>query len=256
MISYAEVVIPYLNTNEKLDTKIESLWNHWTGEIDLSEATKDFLGATIISPNIGRSEHYVPHCLQVSRRCEEIGRLIVENYPFLKDFLDPVKLAFMGLIEDSFYLIGGNGRNNPNGEDSNPFHEILTYAQFSYMGYDDLAEGMALHFVAYEILKDAHETGEFLEVPLPKSSNVTLDILTVVDALCVRDFLPEIMEGDFENSLKYRIDDLRKRRSEGHPLIKALNRGGQDRLYSLTSRVESLMKCMFSDGDVKKIYNL
>ena len=255
MVDYAEVVAPYLNTNKKLDTKIESLWRHWERGTGLSEAVRDFLSATVISPNIGRPEHYVPHCLQVSRRCEEVCRQIVKNYPFLKDFLDPLKLAFMGLIEDSFYLIGGNGETNPNKIDSNPFHEILTYAQFAHMGYDNLAEGMALHFVAYEILKGAHKNEEFLEVPLSEQPNLTLDILTVVDALCVRDFLPETM-GNFENSLKYRIDDLRERRAEGHPLIKALNKGGQDRLYNLTRRVESLIRGNFSEVDVKKIYNL
>lgn len=255
MMNYAEVVIPYLNTNNELDTKIESLWRHWDRRIDLSEPTRDFLNATVISPNIGRPEYYVPHCLQVSRRCGEIGEQIINNYSFLKDFLDPVKLAFMGLIEDSFYLIGGNGKNNINRRDSNPFHEILTYAQFVNMGYRDLAEGMALHFVAYEILKESHKNGEFLEVSLPERPNITLDILTVVDALCVRDFLPETM-GNFENSLKYRIKDIRKRRSEGHPLIKALDNGGQDRLYSLTRRVESLVRGNFSKGDVEGVYNL
>src|SRR3989344_1489414 len=241
MIDYDKTVIPYLNTNEGLDVRIEKLWGHWPEVSDLKEVMRDFLSAAIISPNIEKLGPYVAHSIKVSEKCGEVGVKIIENYPFLSDFLDPVKLAFMGLIEDSFYLIGGDGSNNPNGEDSNPFHEILTYIQFSHMNYNDLAQSMALHFVAPEILNKAHKDGNFERVPVPERPNLRLDILTVVDALCTTDYLPGI-RGDFENSLKFRIDDLRTRRRRNHPLVIALDEGGQNRLIETTNIIEGLVR--------------
>ena len=68
-MEYSDTVKPYLNTNEKLDSLIESLWWNWP-ELNMQKSFRDFLGAVAISPNIGKLDHYVSHCFQVSRKCE------------------------------------------------------------------------------------------------------------------------------------------------------------------------------------------
>ncbi len=256
MEKYHETVVPYLNTNPELDDAVFSLWNRWDNnesEINVEAARRDFLKATAISPNIGRTDYYVPHCLQVSRRCEETGRKVAKNYGFLEDELNPNKLAFMGLIEDSMYLIGGNGKNNPNGEDSNPYHEILTYAQMIHMGFNELAKGMAMHGVAHEILK-IEQKKERLHGISPPKRNIALDILTGLDFLCTRDYLPDTL-GSYEECLEWRIEDLRKRRNDpNHPLIVGLDNGGQEKLSSVLRWINRLEKGEVSDEEVRETY--
>ncbi|NQU98260.1 hypothetical protein HQ533_02235 [Candidatus Woesearchaeota archaeon] len=258
-MDYHDTVLPFLNTNKELDEKIEKLWNHWNpnGDINVESATRVFLQAASLSPNIERLSNYVSHCLLVSRKCGEVAQLLGRNYPFLDELglVDFSKMAFKGLVEDSFYLIGGDGTNNDDGESSNPFHEILTYIQLTHMGYQDLAEGMALHFVAQEILKEEHKKDRFLEVEIPKQPNLPLDILTSIDALCTTQYLPETKEN-LEDALKYRIEDIKRRRNHGHPITIGLEDGGEKRLFGVIGRLQTMIDGRYSSSQLKEIYGL
>lgn len=254
MERYSEIIIPYLNTNSELDDVVFNLWSNWSEDgIDMNSAMRDFLRATAISPNIGKLEHYVPHCFQVSRRCEEVGEAVSKHYTFFADELESSKLAFNGLVEDSFKLIGGNGKNNENKEDSNPYHEILTYAQMNHMGLGELAEGMAMHGVAPEILEAEQKKGKFLGISPPKR-NIALDILTRIDFLCTKDYLPDTY-GSIEDSLDYRVEDIRVRRKDPtHPLIVGLDSGGKERLLELLHRIDKLKKGEIPSEEVREFY--
>ncbi len=254
MAEYHETVIPYLNTNPELDDAVFGLWKHWNENgIDMNSAMRDFFKACSIAPNIGRFEHYVPHCLQVARRCEESGKKIAENYPFLSSELEPNQMAFKGLIEDSFYLVGGNGKNNPRGVDSNPYHEILTDIQLRHMGLDRLADGMAMHGVASEILASEDGQEKFPEISAPKR-NISLEVLTGIDFLCTRDWLPETY-GSYEDCLRYRVDDLRERRKDPtHPLIVGLDNGGEERLLEILNKIKRMENGEMSLKEVESFY--
>jgi len=256
---YCETIIPYLNTNPKLDDAVFDLWGHWSkDEVSMDSAMRNFFSACAISPNIGRFEHYVPHCLQVSRRCEETGRKISENYPSLfADELNLSQMAFKGLVEDSVYLIGGDGKNNENGRDSNPYHEILTYAQMKYMGLDELANGMAMHGVASEILEIEQRNGRFEGISSPKQ-NISLDILMGKDFLCDRDYLPDT-HGSYEDCLRFRIDGeggIRGRRKPDHPLIMGLDNGGQEKLSNILERIRKMETGEMPPEKIRSLYGI
>lgn len=256
-MDYHKLVVPFLNTNEQLDEKLGNIWKHWEqkNKIDLESATKIFPEAIDLSPNIDRLGSYKPHCLLVSQKCGEISETIINNYDFLEGIINPLKLAFMGLIEDSFYLVGGNGTNNLNKKDSNYSHEILTYIQLSHIGYKDLADSMAMHFVSPQILEKEHKEGRFKEVDMPKSPNIVLDIITGVDALCTAEYLPST-KGSVMDALKYRIDDIVRRRGEGHPLVEAISNGGRERLVNTVQKLKNLMNKEYSNQEVKRLYGV
>jgi len=199
----------------------------------------------------------VPHCLLVSRKCGEFSRKIKDNYHDLSlaEQVNPSSLAFMGLIEDSFYLIGGDGSNNENGEDSNPYHEILTYIQLSHMGYQELADGMALHGVAPEILSEEHKKGRFTEVAVPENPNIVLDIVTGTDMLCTRDYLPDVRNSSMQDALEYRIKDVNARRTPDHPIVRGFELG-KSRLMIVICRLQELVTKSISPDKVQEIYGL
>ena len=244
-MEYNNQVIPYLNTTQELDISLQDLLSHWSddSDIDLESATEQFFQTAKASPNINNLDIYTKHCILVSEKCMAAGVQILLNDPTFaqKNKLDPRKLAFMGLIEDSFYMIGGNGKNNQNHIDSNPYHEILTYIQLKHMGYHELADGMAMHFVAHEILADEHSKGRFLDINPSTESNLTLDILTAVDALCTTEYLPD-RYGNVKDALIYRIDDVIERRSPDHPLTIALEHGGREKLIAVVQKYDKLIK--------------
>ncbi|MBI2667374.1 hypothetical protein HYX17_01230 [Candidatus Woesearchaeota archaeon] len=251
-MKYHPEVKPFINSNEELDNMVFSLWHLWPN-INMNLARSKFEQATGLAVglgNIGRPESYIPHCNLVSQRCREFSEIIKENYPFLN--LDPKKLEFAGLTEDSVYLVGGNGKNNSNGEDSNPFHEILTYIQLKHIGYSDLADGMALHFVAPQILKkEQQERKRFSGVSYKRSP--MLDILTGVDALCTTEWLPE-KHGSMEDALEFRIKDIIERRSKEHPLVVALENGGRNHLNETLKRLKYLQGHDYSEREIEEIY--
>jgi hypothetical protein len=255
---YADSVAGYVHSNEKLDTAIQKLWWLWKeeGEIPMREAETFFLEATteaIHLGNIGSPNTYVPHCFEVSRRCAETAKLANEHYDL---GLDPTRFAFKGLTEDSFYLIGGSEKNNPNGLSSNPVHEILTYVQMLHMGYDDLAKGMAMHFVAPQVLDIEHAAGRFTDVEMP-NENLPLTILTGVDALCTTMWLPDKVDGLYEHALAARIADIIPRRREidpNHPLVVGYDNGGKKRLEDAVGLVESLRKGIIDFEEVQDLY--
>ncbi len=254
MVDYSEIVKPYLNTTPELDDAIFKLWGHWNdGKVDVNSSMREFFKACSVSPNIGKFEHYVPHCLQVARRCGEAGKKVSGNYGFLEGELKSEQMEFKGLIKDSFYLIGGNGKNNENGEDSNFFHEILTYAQMRHMGLEELARGMAMHGIASEILEVEQIKGRFTEITAPER-NVSLDILKGIDFLCTRDYLPDTY-GSYENSFNYRVREIRARRTSDHPLIVGLNNGGEEKLLEILEIIKKLEEEKMSSEEVKDFYN-
>jgi hypothetical protein len=247
-MKYHKDVTPFLNTTQELDVYTAELIDYWSS-LDTTNATKTFLKATAISPNIGNVKTYVPHCLQVSRRCKEAGEQINRHYP---DMIIPEQLEYAGLTEDYCYLIGGNGKNNQNGIDSNPYHEILTWIQLNHMGKPDLANIMAMHFVAPQILEVEQQQGRFLDVPMPKP-NPELDILTAVDALCTTDYLPDT-HNSLENALSFRITDIITRRTHKHPLVVALNNGGKERLQTSLKRLKNLLRGNYNQDELKLLY--
>lgn len=257
MIEYHEEVFPYLNTNPELDLKVFALLSHWDNrpDIEIDAALKHLQEAVLLSPNIQDREAFLKHCPIVSKQCGYIGQKINQNYPFLDEILIPTEMEFMGLIEDFMYLIGGDGSNNPNAEDSNPYHEILTLLQFEHMGYEDLANSVALHFVSHEILEEEHEKDRFRNVKIPDKLNLNLDILTAVDALCTTEFLPDKFET-MQGALHYRLEEITKRRGPNHLLTRAVNPYGAKRLSSVVTRIESLMRGAYSNDYVRDIYNL
>lgn len=295
---YAEEIKPYLNTTFELDDTarealglndiferkmsldpiMREMWSLagreelYSGDEKVSRtiltrADRLFSQAAVLSPNIADAglQHLFPHNFQVPRRCEEAGNAILEKYPFLRENLSPVVLAYFGRVEDSIYLIGGNGETNQNGLESNSVHEILTYVQMKHMGYDSVADGAAMHGVAPQILEMEHEAGRFLGVQYEDRINLTLDILTGVDMLCTRDWLPAELppmglKVSFQEALKYRLDDLIGRRTRdfgrNHPLILALDRGGRERVEGMVNRLDNLMKGDYSEQEVREIYSL
>ena len=143
---YHPEVQPFLNSTEELDKRIRKLWSYWSpeGEIDLDGAANALKEAAAVSPNMQTPKNYLDHCDKVSEMCPIVGSAILEHYGFLEGEISLPQLAFAGRVEDFLYTIGGNGKNNGNGRDSNPFHEILTYMQVEYMGHVGLAEGMSM----------------------------------------------------------------------------------------------------------------
>lgn len=257
MIEYHEEVSPYLNTNLELDLKVFALLNHWESRPNINTviALSDLDAVVELSPNIQNRDSYLAHSSLVSEKCGITAEEINLKYPFLDEILIPTEMEFMGLIEDFMYLIGGDGSNNPNAEDSNPYHEILTLLQFEHMGYEDLANSVALHFVSHEILEEEHEKDRFRNVKIPDKLNLNLDILTAVDALCTTEFLPDKFET-MQGALHYRLEEITKRRGPNHLLTRAVNPYGAKRLSSVVTRIESLMRGAYSNDYVRDIYNL
>jgi hypothetical protein len=149
------------------------------------------------------------------------------------------------------YLIGGNGKNNRNLMDSNPVHEILTYLQMRHMGYDDLAKGMAFHFVSRYILEIEKKQGRFNDVDAPAIS-LNLAILTAADAFCTDRWLPAV-HGSYEAALKARVEDViirRKQISSEHPLVSGYENGGKEYLEWSVGIIEGLREGNFAKENI------
>lgn len=233
-----------------------SFWTENPADVDIDSATRAFLRATTESENMIRPNDYVTHCLLVSRRCRKVGEHLVSSLDGSLQYTHS-QLAFMGLVEDFVYLIGGNGSNNPNSEDSNPYHEILTDIQLRHMGLTRLADGMALHFVSPEILRYEQEGGRFTQVAIPSRPNLVLDVLTAIDALCTTDYLPALRaHPTIEEAFNYRVNDIVQRRKDpNHPLVRGLNNGGRERLRILVKRLDDLENGRYAREQLKDMYN-
>ena len=261
-MDYAKDIVPYLRTNATLDSGIANLFSFWTeslADVDIGGATKAFLRATTESENMMRPNSYVAHCLLVSRRCEEVGKLLMSDMGLEGSLqFTPSQLGFMGLVEDFVYLVGGNSSNNLNGKDSNPYHEILTDIQLRHMGLTRLADGMALHFVSQEILKYEHEQGRFSQVAVPSRPNLVLDVLTAIDALCTTDYLPALRaHATVDDAFNYRVGDIIQRRKDlNHPLVRGLSNGGRERLRVLVKRLDDLENGGYQKNQLENIYSL
>lgn len=244
---FSSEIINYIEGDSLLFEKVIELWSNWDKKdnLNMNKVVKDFLQLIIYSPNIQNTNAYIRHSLLVSEKCKEFSDRIIENYPILENQLISDQLAFMGLIEDSFYLIGNS--------ESNPYHEILTQIQLEHMGYKDLADGLSLHFVSKEILKEEHKKGNFKSVNFPLIPPLTLDILTTVDALCTTHFLPAVSNSNDE-ALQKRIYDIINRRPSGHPLTEGLKYGGAKRLEETMHRVYVLLDHKVENKYIEKIY--
>lgn len=264
---YHPEVRPFINSTPELDRATEALWKAWRPigeEIDMKAARQSFLEAVVATPNIGKSQDFVPHSFTVSRQSRAWGEKVLENYPQLAKVMGPDQLEFAGLVEDSMYLVGGNpySANDWQGPDSNPIHELLTWLQMDYMGMTDLADGMAMHFVAPQILEAEQAEGRFMSVPTPKDSPM-LDILTAVDALSMHYWVPMEFGGDLWKALDKRVADVIDRRrglknGENHPLVVGYDNGGKDRLERSVANMEDMVKegGLFSNATLDAMYKL
>ncbi len=251
---YAKEVLPYLNSTPEIDNGFISLISIWERDnletSDLELAKSIFRELAYASQNIYSNwkEEYIAHCELVGSKTKKFGEIIAKNYPELSDRLDGNSLEFAGLLEDALKII-----TTSEGSD---IHEILTYAQLAHMGFEDLAEMMALHFVAPQMLEEEHRQGRYLNIPQPYKPSLELDILTSTDALCTTSWFPKNHGGDLQKALTFRIKDIRDRRKKGNVLIKALDNGGEGHLRSTVSRFESLTNQRFSTEEVMELYGI
>ena len=253
-------VIPYLNSNAELDTRVYNLLAvAKETPIDMKKAHQLFLEASAMSSKlgniIGSLKFLVPHCFEVSKRSEESAQMVAEHYPGV--IVDPLQYAFAGLIEDSFYLFAGNGNTSPNGIDGGAVHEMLLYLQLQHMGLPEYAEGCALHFTSPQMLGALHQQGEFQDIPLPEDDNLMLTILTGVDALCDGgDWVPHQYNGSLHDAAKARVEDVIKRRKEislDHPVVVSYENGGKERLERAVDRLDQLRRGILPPEEVQRL---
>ncbi len=254
---YHREVLPYIHSSQRLDLEIKELWE-MTKEVnpDMASAYKLFDSVVLEAKKIGNvGETYSAHCKLVAKKVAETVDLALKNYPSLAEhILNRAQMELAGLLEDSIYLVGGNGKNNPNKLDSNPVHEILTYFQLIHLDNKEFAEAMALHFVAPQILALEKRRSKFLGMN-PKPDNLSLKILTAVDALCTIEWLPD-SKGSFENAIQFRISDIIQRRGglkSTHPLVLGLINGGEERLKESVRIIKGLREGTLSTDQIKAI---
>ena len=90
---------------------------------------------------------------------------------------------------------------------------------------------------------------------MPTELNLSLDILTAIDALSTSEYLPHQFDT-LHTALAYRISDVLDRRGSDHPTTLAMEQGGRERLQGAVGRFDCLMQGVIPEQEVLALYGV